>query len=331
MSDLDAATRAHDRCGRTMLRLSVTDRCNLRCRYCMPATGVPSSARADLLSIEELGHTAGWLCDQLGVGRIKLTGGEPLVRRGIECLIEQLAALPGVEEVSATTNGTVLEGRAVGLRQAGLARVNVSVDTLDPDHFRQLTRGGELAEVVRGIDAALAAGIGPVKLNTVLLASRWRRDVPELLDFAQDRELEIRFIELMRTGTEARWAVSEYVAAPVVKEWLTGGHDADARPVTRVSESGPARRTVIRWRGRDLRVGWITPRSEPFCAGCNRIRLDARGVLRRCLMDPAPFSLADRLGSHDHGRLRADLDLYLAGKRQANLMDLPLPMVSVGG
>ncbi len=312
---------------RAVLRLSATDRCNLRCCYCMPGEGLRWS-RDQLLGLEDLARVSAWLCGEAGISRIKLTGGEPLVRPGVENLVRLLAAIPGVDEVSATTNGTLLADKAVALRKAGLGRVNISIDTLDPDRYRELTRGGRVEDVIRGIDAAAAAGMRPLKLNTVLMASWWRKDLPQLLDFAQDRGLELRFIELMRTGTEAPWAEQEFVSAPTVRAWLDGGRAPGSAGMT---SSVPARSSSIRWRGRRLTVGWITPRSEPFCAGCRRIRLDARGVLRRCLMDPTPFPLAGRLATREDGEVRRGLRRYLDGKREAPGMDLPLPMVSVGG
>jgi cyclic pyranopterin phosphate synthase len=311
-----------------VLRLSVTDRCDFRCRYCMPPGGVPRLRHDQLLTFEELTETAAWLCRELGITRIKLTGGEPLVRGGVVDLVRSLAGIPGVEEVSATSNGTQLKRLARPLREAGLARVNVSVDTLDPDRFAYLTRGGRLDDTAAGIDAAIAAGLGPIKLNTVLLASSWRDDVPALLDFAQPRDLEVRFIELMRTGTEAAWAEGEFVAAAVVRAWL--GLNGQT-PESEDCSPGPARITEIQWRGAPVQVGWITPRSRPFCEGCTRLRMDARGRLRRCLMDPAALELAELLATSPASVVRRRLHLYLAGKRPASDMASALPMVSVGG
>jgi cyclic pyranopterin phosphate synthase len=311
-----------------VLRLSVTDRCNFRCRYCMPAEGVPMLRHADLLGFERLTETAAWLCRERGVRRIKLTGGEPLVRAGVVDLVRELARIPGVDEVSATTNGSRLSALAPALRSAGLARVNVSIDSLDADRFDRLTRGGRLGDTVAGIDAAIREGLTPVKLNTVLLASSWREDVPAVLDFARRRGLEARFIELMRTGTEVSWAESEFVSAEVVRAEL----GLDGRPEEGdARSSGPARTTRTRWRGAPIRVGWITPRSHPFCDGCNRLRMDARGRLRRCLMDPNAFELAAALSREHDDVVRDGLDVYLAGKTPSSSMDSALPMVSVGG
>jgi cyclic pyranopterin phosphate synthase len=239
-----------------------------------------------------------------------------------------LAEIPGVTEISATTNGSRLARLARPLRQAGLARVNVSIDSLDSERFFRLTMGGRLEKTLAGIDAATREGLTPVKLNTVLLASSWREEVPALLDFAQQRGLEIRFIELMRTGTEIRWADSEYVSGATVRDSLgcrgravEGDRDA----------SGPARTTELEWRGESLRVGWITPRSHPFCASCTRLRLDARGRLRRCLMDAEALELSDLLQTSPESNTRRELDRYLGAKIPSSDMNSELPMISVGG
>ncbi|NOZ78692.1 MAG: radical SAM protein [Acidobacteria bacterium] len=310
-----------------VVRLSVTDRCNLRCRYCMPPHGVRLVRHANLLPLERLAALVGWLDAELGVGKIKLTGGEPLARLGLAVLVKELRAVPGVEEISMTTNGSLLAAHAKELCAAGLDRVNVSLDTVDPDRFSQLTRGGNVVDAVSGIDAALAAGLVPLKLNAVLLASSWRDDVPALLGFAASRGVEVRFIELMRTGTEAGWAATELVRAFTVQAWLE--RRTLVEPVAG-PPSAPARRTRIRWRGREVTVGWITPQSRPFCAACNRLRLDARGRLRRCLMDPRPLELAQLL-AEDAAAARRRLDAYLDGKRPPAGMNTRLPMVAVGG
>ena len=192
--------------GTRVLRLSVTDRCDLRCRYCLPAGRVPFAPQTELAGPRELVDAVAWLVRHCAVDRLKITGGEPLVFRGIVGLVETAAALSGLREISMTTNGTQLAQLAAALRGAGLARVNVSLDTLDAQRFAELTRGGDLRRVLAGIAAARNAGLAPVKLNSVLRRSAWQEDVPALLDFAAGENLEIRFIELMRTGTEIAWA-----------------------------------------------------------------------------------------------------------------------------
>jgi cyclic pyranopterin phosphate synthase len=305
----------------------------------MPAAGVPKAGRDDLLPFEKVVRVVGWLVREIGIERVRLTGGEPLARRGLETLIAALAQLPGVREISLTTNGTLLADRAAALRQAGLSRVNVSLDSLDPARFRELTRGGRLEETLAGIDAAIAARLTPLKLNAVLHRSTWRSDVPRLMAFAADLGVEVRFIELMRTGTEQAWSASEYVSADEVVTWLReiGEVEPLSAPV-----SEPARRTRVRWRGHEANIGWITPQSHSFCHACERLRLDARGQLRRCLMDPAVFPLAALLREAEHGVMPGDgsaervtagerVAHYLSGKRSPATMDSADAMSTIGG
>lgn len=310
-----------------ILRLSLTDRCNLRCRYCMPAQGVSFIPHGQLPSLEELAQAVAFAVTYLGVGRVKLTGGEPLVRRGVCDLVGWLAQLPGVDEVSMTTNGTLLASLARKLRAAGLARVNVSLDTLHPQRFRELTRGGDIQAVLAGILAAKEAGLLPVKLNAVLRASSWEEDVPQLISFATSHQLELRFIELMQTGTEAWWCQKEYVRAAVVQEYLQswGRLEPLASP-----RSAPARRMLFSWAKGQVAVGFITPISHTFCHDCNRLRLDAQGRLRRCLMDPLTVPLVDLLRRGEEAALQA-VRPYLASKRPPATMASALPMVAVGG
>lgn len=308
------------------LRLSVTDRCNLRCRYCMPAEGVPHVPHDALPSLEELGAMAGFLVERLGIRKVRLTGGEPLVRRGLVSLVRSLAALPGLSDLALTTNGVLLPSLAAPLKEAGLRRINLSLDTLDAGRFFHLTRGGDLRRSLAGLEAALAAGLGPVKLNAVLRKSTYREDVPALLDFAGSRGLAIRFIELMRTGSGGSWAAAEFVSAEEVRREVgLGGW----RPETR--GASPARDGVIPWRGRPVRIGWITPVSDGFCASCDRLRMDARGRIFRCLMDKEGVDFR-RLWREEgpQGAERA-LEPYLARKRPPAEMVRSEAMSAVGG
>jgi cyclic pyranopterin phosphate synthase len=315
------------------LRISVTDRCNFRCRYCLPAEGHLSArgqskvAHRDLLSLEELARLARWLVPRVGIERIKLTGGEPLARRGVDALIRELAALPGINDLSMTTNGSCLSEKAEQLRQAGLKRVNVSLDTLNPDRFRELTGGGRLEHTLAGISSAVAAGLIPLKLNSVLQRSTWQEDVPALLDYAAANGFELRFIELMRTGTARAWCDAEYVAASRVQLWLA----TQGWLLPRFGEEcRPARSWLISWRGVNLDVGWITPRSEPFCQCCDRLRLDARGRVHRCLMDAKFLDLRPAL-CEPTTKIEDQLFLYLAGKLPPRLMDNTNAMSLIGG
>jgi cyclic pyranopterin phosphate synthase len=310
-----------------LLRVSLTDRCNLRCRYCMPAQGVAFTPHGELPSLEELAEAVAFTVRHLGVRRVKLTGGEPLVRRGVVGFVGMLRAIGGVEEISMTTNGTRLALLARELKEAGLSRVNVSLDTLHPGRFWELTRGGDLSQVLAGIAAARKAGLVPLKLNAVLRAGSYQEDVPQLLAFATEQQLEIRFIELMRTGTEREWCEREYVSAAEVQRFLESFGQLLPEPTPQAS---PARRMRFAWERGEVLVGFITPVSHSFCDACNRLRLDARGRLRRCLMDPITLPLVDRLKEGEEAALAA-VAPYLAAKKPPAAMVSSLPMVAVGG
>ncbi len=314
--------------GAATLRVSVTDRCNLRCAYCMPEEGIQLLPRSEIPPLSELASAVAWLASRYGVDRVKVTGGEPLVRGGLSAFVAKVVAIPGVREVSMTTNGTRLAGTAAELAAAGLARVNVSLDTLDPARFRELTRGGRVEEVLDGIDAALEAGLKPLKLNSVLRRSAYREDVPALLDLASRKAVEIRFIELMHTGTEAAWATAERVTGATVREWL----ESEGAVIAPLPDrpNAPARRTSVSWRGLELVAGWIDPVSHSFCDDCDRLRLDARGRLRRCLMDDQLFPLVDLLRRGESAVEEAAAG-YVARKQPPTAMTIGATMASIGG
>jgi GTP 3',8-cyclase len=308
------------------LRVSVTERCDLRCRYCRTGRERLPADRA-LPALSRLAVAASWAVRRLGVTRIKVTGGEPLLRPGVVGFVRDISADEGVDEVSMTTNGTRLAVLAADLASAGLSRVNVSLDTLDPARFRDLTRGGSLERVTAGIDAALAAGLAPVKLNAVLRRSSFEVDVPVLLEFASQKGLEVRFIELMRTGPAAAFAGAEFVSSREVRELL--GLEGALQPAG--TETGPARRLRVLFRGTEVVTGWIEPVSHSFCGGCRRLRLDPRGDLRRCLMDPEPFELLERLEAGEDAGLEEELDRFLEGKRPPLSFETPRSMALIGG
>ncbi|MFH1811942.1 MAG: GTP 3',8-cyclase MoaA [Pseudomonadota bacterium] len=314
----------HDR----SLRLSVTDRCNLRCRYCMPEHREALARDHGLPSLERLTVVARWLVEHAGVHRIRLTGGEPLVRSDLPAMVAALNRMPGVEEISLTSNGALLEHLALPLRDAGLARVNVSLDTLDPHRFAVLTRGGRLADTVRGIHAALAAGLRPLKLNTVLRRSSWIEDLPTLIDFAAREGLELRLIELMETAADPTWTRSEQIPMQEVRTWLEQGATLMPLPTR---HTAPARRHVLRWDDRELAIGFISPRSAPFCGHCNRLRVDMHGRLHRCLMDTAALPLLDLIEAGDDATTTRSVEAYLAGKSAPVAMASSRAMHAIGG
>ena len=262
------------------LRLSVTDRCNYRCVYCMPASGVRLGARSDLLSLEELTRLVR-LFSQLGVRKIRLTGGEPLVRRDLVRLVRMIRGLPDVRDLSLSSNGHLLERFALPLHEGGIDRVNVSLDSLDRATFSRLTRCGDLAAVVRGIDAALAVGMHPVKVNMVVMKGINDHEIEAMLQFALERGVELRYIETMPVGDAGSEAMARYYPAKAILQRVSETCAAQLVPVKGSQGAGPAR--LYQVGSSPLKIGVISAISRHFCDGCNRVRLTARGDLVLCL------------------------------------------------
>jgi GTP 3',8-cyclase len=258
------------------LRLSVTDRCNLRCVYCMPPQGVAPRSHDEILTYEELLVFAE-AAVAAGITRVRVTGGEPLVRKGLVSFVERLAALDGITDLSLTTNGILLPGCAAELRAAGLSRVNVSIDSLDEGRFAQLTRGARLADALAGLDAAFSAGFSPVKVNAVLLAGV-EDEVDRFVELTRRREVHVRFIEYMPLDRRLA-ADGAFVPAGFVLERLHAEHRLEA--VDGPFGLGPAR--YYRVPGALGTIGFIAGVSDHFCARCNRLRLMADGRLKTCL------------------------------------------------
>jgi cyclic pyranopterin phosphate synthase len=267
-------------------RISVTDRCDMACVYCMPPGGeAEHGERRELLSDDEIVRLVGVLASY-GVTRIRLTGGEPLVRRDLPALVARITAIGS--EVVLTTNASLLTRHASALRAAGLAGVNVSIDTLDADRFERITRGGSLAGVLTGIDAALTVGLR-VKTNTVVLGGMNDDELPAIVEWAWARGITPRFIELMPIGEGATLSAERFVPFDRMRASLAAYVD-DARGVADHG-AGPARYLA----GRDGRIGFITATSDEFCGTCNRVRITSHGELRGCLADRAAVSLRDAM------------------------------------
>lgn len=267
-----------DRYGRriTYIRLSVTDRCDFRCTYCM-AEEMTFLPRKEILSLEECLRLVRVFAS-LGVTKVRLTGGEPLVRNGLLWLAEQAAATPGIEHLVMTTNGSQLERYAARLRAAGVRRLNISLDTLDPQRFKAITRVGDINKVLRGIDAACAAGFERVKLNTVMIRGVNDHDFSRLVEFAAQKGIDIAFIEEMPLGNIGHGRSSTYLSSD---EALASLQRRFPLVPTDVSTGGPARYWQLV--GSDTRVGFISPHSHNFCETCNRVRITAKGELYPCL------------------------------------------------
>jgi cyclic pyranopterin phosphate synthase len=275
-----------DKFGRSIdyLRVSLTDRCNLRCVYCMPPQGVPWKPHESILRLEQIGQVVEAAAG-LGFRKIRLTGGEPLVRKGIISLVARVVSLPGIEEVSMTTNGTLLSHFAQELVDAGLRRVNISLDTLRPDRFRRITRLGDLGLVWQGIEAAERAGLTPMKINVVVVRGLNDDEIADFARLTYEHPWHVRFIELMPVGGELDWG--SHMPAP--EERFLSVQEMQGRltvlgaltPVGGPRGNGPARYFCLpNARGT---IGFISPLSEHFCAACNRLRLTADGRLRPCL------------------------------------------------
>ncbi len=269
---MDTFGRVHNN-----LRISVTDRCNLRCTYCMPEE-VQFMDRAELLTFEEITRFVA-VATTVGINKVRLTGGEPLMRRDLSRLVEMLAPLPGVNDIGLTTNGILLTDQAGPLFRAGLRRINISLDTLDPDTFRTLTRRDGLEKVIAGIHAAKAAGFDPVKINAVSIRGVTEPAVVPLALFAREHALEMRFIEYMPIGAD-HWERSKVYFAHEILEQL----ERAVCPLVPAADYDP-RNPAMEFEYTDGggRVGIIASISRPFCMSCNRIRLTAEGKVRNCL------------------------------------------------
>jgi GTP 3',8-cyclase len=265
--------------GRTIdyLRMSVTDRCDFRCVYCM-AEDMTFLPRQQVLGLEELYRLA-VLFVRNGVKKIRLTGGEPLVRKGIVGLCEQIAALPGLRELVMTTNGSQLTKLAQPLANAGVKRLNISLDTLNGERFRAITRTGELHQVLAGIEAASVAGFGRIKLNTVVMQGRNADEVVELVDYAVNRGLDISFIEEMPLGDVGRSRGESFCSSDWVRERIAERYSL----IDSAEHSGGPARYVRLKDFPDSRIGFISPHSHNFCSTCNRVRLTVEGRLLLCL------------------------------------------------
>lgn len=273
------------------LRISLTDRCNFRCIYCMPAEGVCALSHDEILRIEEIEQIAR-VATRIGIRSVRLTGGEPLVRKGVVDLVESLSGMPEIKNVSLTTNGVLLPEMADDLKRAGLSRVNISLDTLDPAQFEFITRVGKLESTMKGIDAALETGFNPVKINAVTVRSL-NQDYLAFARLSVDRPLHVRFIEYMPVGDAAGfdgsgWGKEDVVPSDellgIINERARAAGLPELEPVNDDGKPigwGPA--TYYQFPGAKGTVGFISPLSRHFCSQCNRLRLTADGKLRPCL------------------------------------------------
>jgi len=257
------------------LRISITDRCNFRCKYCMPERGISPKPHEDILSFEEIIQFVKAVAP-LGISKIRVTGGEPLVRKGVIKFIEKLKTINGIEDISMTTNAYHLSTLAQNLKKAGLDRVNISLDSLRPHRFKEITRGGELSKVIQGIESAIKAGLTPVKINCVAIKGFNDDEIMDFVNLTQEHPLHVRFIELMPLG-EKNWGKDRYISAKDIKTLIK----KELIPIALPTGAGPA--TYYKIPDSLGNIGFITPISHHFCSACNRLRLTADGKLKPCL------------------------------------------------
>ncbi|MFP4639773.1 MAG: GTP 3',8-cyclase MoaA [Guyparkeria sp.] len=267
------------------LRLSVTDRCDLRCFYCMPEGFKDFEVPEHWLTVGEIERLVGVMAD-MGLSHVRITGGEPLVRKGIEDIVGGISAMPGIRDVSLSTNATRMNKMAESLRAAGADRINVSLDTLDPERFKSITKG-KVDKVLDGLAAAKAAGFSPIKINAVVMKGINEHDIEDLLDYCIDNGFTLRMIETMPMGETGRDAIDHYVSLQDVKKRLKAKYGL-IPAVNSVTGAGPAR--YLQVAGTDTMVGFITPMSEHFCETCNRVRLGCDGTMYMCLGQEESFS-----------------------------------------
>ena len=325
-----------DQFGRTHsnLRISVTDRCNIRCFYCMPADHVQFMERKELLTFEEIERFARTVVP-LGVNKIRLTGGEPLVRRDLHRLVRKLAAIEGIQDIGLTTNGILLADQAAGLYASGLRRLNVSLDALDPVRFREVTRRDGYEQVLDGIRTAQQIGFAPIKVNAVTIRGVTESEIVPFGHFARESGCEIRFIEYMPLDADAAWERDKVLFAQEIIDTLSrdimplvlnGQPDPNAPATDYVFEDGLGR------------IGFIPSVSHPFCEHCNRFRLTADGKLRNCLfsLDETDIKSLLRGGAADDeiiAAVRASITEKWAGHQinAADFVQPQRPMYSIGG
>ena len=312
--------RLVDRFGRVHnnLRISVTDRCNIRCFYCMPEADAVFRPRDEILSFEEIEHFVR-VAAGMGIDKLRLTGGEPLVRRDLPSLVRRLARIDGIRDIALTTNGLLLAGQARPLKDAGLHRLNISLDTLREATFQRISRRPGLDQVLAGIQAARQAGFQAIRLNALAIRDLTESEIVPLAEFARRNQLELRFIEFMPLDADDRWQAPQVLSGREIRSCLEDQFGA-LRPVARDKPSQPA--VDFEYPDGRGRVGFINPVSEPFCEQCNRLRLTAEGQIRNCLFSTEEWDARSVLrgGGSDHDLQRL-IRTAVARKRSGHGID----------
>jgi len=326
---LDTFGRIHDN-----LRISVTDRCNIRCYYCMPENGVKFMRRDEILSFEEIERFVR-VAVSLGVTKVRVTGGEPLVRKDLPFLIRNLVSIPGIQDLSLTTNGVLLAEQAKELYAAGLRRLNVHLDTLDRERFLKITRRDDLDRVLEGIEVCRRIGFSPIKINAVAVKDLLEPDLAPLARYGRERDIEVRFIEFMPLDSQGLWDRNRVLFASDIIELLS----REISPLVEIPDRdlrAPA--TEYRFADGIGRIGFIASVSRPFCLNCNRIRLTSDGKLRYCLfaIDETDVKTLLRNGASDEeigATIRANVHQKWLGHEinTTRFVPPPRPMYAIGG
>jgi GTP 3',8-cyclase len=304
----------------TNLRISVTDRCNIRCFYCMPNEGVQFKPRGDLLTFEEIERFVRVVV-RMGVNKLRITGGEPLVRHQIPRLIARLAAIPGVQDLAMTTNGMLLADQAAALRRAGLKRLNISLDAMREETFVQIARRKGLQQVWEGIFAAQQCGFDKIRLNAVAIRGLTEDEILPLTEFARRHQLELRFIEFMPLDAEGGWQDDQVLTGEEIRRRI----ESEFGPLSAVERTDPNQPAVdYRYADGAGRVGFISPVSQPFCGDCNRLRLTAEGQVRNCLFSQVEWDARAVIrGGGSDQQLAALVQASVAAKKPGHGMDSP--------
>src|SRR3984885_3626760 len=325
----DTFGRLHDN-----LRISVTDRCNIRCFYCMPEEDVKYAPRQEILTFEEIERFAR-VAVSMGVNKIRVTGGEPLVRKDLPVLIAKLCAIPGVRDVGLTTNGVLLGRHAQALYDAGLRRLNVHLDTLDRERFLKITRRDDLGKVLEGIQTAQRVGFGPIKINAVAVKNLIEPDIVPLARYGREQGIEIRFIEFMPLDSQGLWARENVLSADEIIQTLS----REISPLLEIPDRDPrAPATEYRYADGVGSVGFIASVTRPFCLNCNRVRLTSDGKLRYCLFaleetDVKALLRNGALDSEIAATIRETVHKKWLGHEinSAKFVAPPRPMYAIGG
>ena len=325
---VDRFGRVHDK-----LRVSVTDTCDIRCYYCMPQAGRAFTPRAGLLSVDEIERIVR-IGVSLGLRKIRLTGGEPLVREDLNILITRLMRIEGVESIALTTNGVLLADRAQELYDAGLRRINVHLDTMDDETYRLITRRDAFDAVMQGLRVASDLGYGPVKINAVAVKGRSEHDIVALANFGRESGMQVRFIEFMPLDSQGLWNISNVLSADEMRAILEQ-EIGPLIPSTPAEQSTPA--TEFRFADGNGRVGFIASVTKPFCGDCNRLRLTADGKMRYCLFAVEETDLRPMLLSANDVAIEAAMFECVQAKWQGHTIGAPQfvppprPMSAIGG